>query len=99
MHVNYLCRIEKVNFRKVRSHAKVVGTLVTVGGAMIMTLFSGPVIGLPWTAHNSHHHSTNSSTNPNDQEDFVKGGLMITAGCLGYSMFYILQVIYPFLAL
>ncbi|GFP99304.1 wat1-related protein at2g39510 [Phtheirospermum japonicum] len=84
----WILRVEKVKLKSVHSHAKIMGTLVTVGGAMIMTLISGPIIGLPWT-HKSHH----ASTNPNDQEDPVKGAIMITVGCLGYALFYTVQAI------
>ncbi|GER33080.1 nodulin MtN21 /EamA-like transporter family protein [Striga asiatica] len=88
--VAWILRVEKVDFKSIRSHAKIMGTLVTVGGAMIMTLISGPIIGLPWThkARDSH-----ASTNPNDKEDPVKGALMITVGCLGYALFYTVQAI------
>ncbi|KAK4435340.1 WAT1-related protein [Sesamum alatum] len=86
----WILRIEKVNLRDARSYAKIVGTMVTVGGAMIMTLLSGPVIPLPWT-HNSHH--SHSSSNSNDHENLVKGALMIAASCFGSSLFYILQAV------
>ncbi|KAG8374940.1 hypothetical protein BUALT_Bualt10G0047800 [Buddleja alternifolia] len=81
----WILRLEKVNFKRISSHAKIWGTVVTVGGAMIMTLIKGPVLGLPWT-HESH--SANSASSANDP---VKGALMVGAGCLGYSLFYILQ--------
>ncbi|KAK6158186.1 hypothetical protein DH2020_005500 [Rehmannia glutinosa] len=84
----WILRIEKVNLKSIRSHAKITGTLVTVGGAMIMTLISGPIIGLPWTHQTQDSHA---STNPNDKEDPVKGAIMISVGCLGYASFYTLQ--------
>ncbi|KAL3635543.1 hypothetical protein CASFOL_020090 [Castilleja foliolosa] len=83
----WILRIETVNLKSVRSHAKIMGTIVTVGGAMIMTLIVGPIIGLPWT-HKSQ--DSNASTNV---EDPVKGAIMIGTGCLGYSLFYTLQAI------
>ncbi|GER38877.1 nodulin MtN21 /EamA-like transporter family protein [Striga asiatica] len=86
----WILRIENVNFKSLRSNAKIMGTLVTVGGAMIMTLISGPIIGLPWT-HASHDNQ--ASANPNDKENPVKGALMISIGCIGYSAFYTLQAI------
>lgn len=82
------CRLEKVKLKEVRSHAKIVGTLVTVGGAMMMTLIKGRALGLPWT-----HKSNQDSHRTTDVEDPVKGALMITTSCLCYSSFYILQVL------
>lgn len=37
-------RLENVNIRSIYGQAKVVGTLVCVGGAMVMTLYKGPVL-------------------------------------------------------
>ncbi|XP_047939503.1 WAT1-related protein At2g37460-like [Salvia hispanica] len=82
----WILRIEKVKWKDIRSHAKIVGTLITVGGAMMVTLMRGHVIELPWT-HKSTH------TNGNEGEDPIKGALMITTSCLCYSSFYILQAI------
>ncbi|KAL3652679.1 hypothetical protein CASFOL_002360 [Castilleja foliolosa] len=86
--IAWILRVEKVNLKSIRSHAKITGTLVTVGGAMIMTLISGPKIGLPWT-----HKSGPASTNPNDVENPVKGAIMIAIGCIGYALFYTVQAI------
>ena len=33
-----------MNFKKVRSIAKVIGTVITVSGALLMTLYKGPII-------------------------------------------------------
>ena len=54
-----------------------------------MTMFNGPVLNLPWAKQDSHHiQSLNSANNQNS----VKGALMITAGCVCWSSFIILQV-------
>lgn len=74
--------------KEIRTHAKIVGTLVTVGGAMMMSLMGGRAIGLPWT----HKSENTSSTDTKNLEDPIKGALMITLSCLCYSSFYILQV-------
>ncbi|GMP69174.1 hypothetical protein CsSME_00028528 [Camellia sinensis var. sinensis] len=88
----WILRLEKVNLRSSHSQAKVVGTFVTVGGAMIMTLIKGALIGLPWTKMKSHGPITNTSTSAN-QQDLIKGSLMITAGCFCWAAFVILQAI------
>lgn len=64
--------------------------MVTVGGAMIMTLVAGPVIGLPWTESGSD--GAPSSSQSGGPQNPVRGALMIAAGNFGYSLFYILQV-------
>ncbi|KAL0447969.1 UNVERIFIED_CONTAM: WAT1-related protein [Sesamum latifolium] len=86
--------LERVNIKRWPSLTKVAGTLVTVSGAMIMTLVRGSIIGLPWTRHN-HINSqlTAADADANSHQNPVRGALMITAGCFCWSMFYILQAI------
>ncbi|XP_047937898.1 WAT1-related protein At2g39510-like [Salvia hispanica] len=86
----WLFRLETVNFRKLHSQAKVVGTVVTLGGAMIMTLVKGSVIELPWTRQNANSNSLAEEIHPHQ---FIMGAIMIGAGCICGSLFYILQAI------
>ncbi|XP_057504198.1 WAT1-related protein At2g39510-like [Actinidia eriantha] len=82
-------RLEKVNMRRLHSQAKVVGTLVTVGGAMIMVLIKGAAIALPWTKVQSHGTSQVASVISANQQDPIKGSLVITAACFCWAAFYI----------
>ncbi|KAG8645079.1 hypothetical protein MANES_10G034600v8 [Manihot esculenta] len=82
-------RLEKVNLRKLHSQAKILGTLVTVGGAMLMTLIKGPKLDFPWTKGYDVHGSTSALTS----NDTIKGAFMIGVGCLCWSGFIILQAI------
>ncbi|KAK1415588.1 hypothetical protein QVD17_31371 [Tagetes erecta] len=83
-------RLEMVNVKSLHSQGKIIGTLVTVGGAMIMTLVRGPVIQFPWTNdHQTLHHQT--SANTVTTQDQIKGSLMITVGCFSWASFLILQ--------
>ncbi|XP_019192741.1 PREDICTED: WAT1-related protein At2g39510-like [Ipomoea nil] len=86
----WILRLEKVEVRKLHSQAKILGTAVTLGGAMIMTLVRGPNIGLPWTKHTQH---VQTETALHSQQDLVKGAVMIIAGCFCWASFYILQAI------
>ena len=81
-------RLEKINLRSLHSQAKILGTIVTVGGAMLMTLINGPMLNLPWTRKNTHHESTVSTFH----QDPIKGGIMIAAGCFCWAGFVILLV-------
>lgn len=77
--------------KELRSQAKVVGTLLSFAGAMLMTLYKGPQIPL-FHHPNTAHHQAGSQPLENHQH-WVTGTLFIGLGCLAWSSFYILQVI------
>lgn len=81
-----ICRMEKVDIKKVRCQAKVLGTIVSVAGAMLMTLYKGHVVNLLW--------STNSSVpETNSDKDWVKGSILLIFATLFWASFFILQAI------
>ncbi|OWM70076.1 hypothetical protein CDL15_Pgr025926 [Punica granatum] len=88
----WICRLEKVRLKRVHSQAKILGTIVTVGGAMLMTLVKGKVIDLPW-AHHSDTSALASSSTTGPKQDPIKGALMIMSGCFCWAAFVILQAI------
>ncbi|PKI60999.1 hypothetical protein CRG98_018629 [Punica granatum] len=85
-----ILRLEKVKLRSIRTQAKVVGTLATVAGAMIMTLMKGPIIELIWTRGRTKYQHGSGGTNLHDS---IKGSLMITVGCFSWACFMILQAV------
>ncbi|XAR55582.1 hypothetical protein NMG60_11035694 [Bertholletia excelsa] len=85
-----LLRLEQVKIRQVRSQAKVVGTLVTFGGALLMTLYKGPIINLIWSPKTSQFVQTNSDSSA---KHWLTGTLCILVGCAAWSSFFILQSI------
>ncbi|XP_004240770.1 WAT1-related protein At2g39510 [Solanum lycopersicum] len=85
----WILRLEKVNIMRLSSQAKIIGTTVTFGGAMIMTLVGGPTIGLPWTRHDHINIIPSSTTDLQP----IKGALFIAAGCICWACFYNLQAI------
>ncbi|KVI04946.1 Drug/metabolite transporter [Cynara cardunculus var. scolymus] len=88
----WIFRLEKVKMKSLHSQGKMIGTLATIGGAMMMTLIRGPSIQFPWTNHHTvdHHQSSVKTMNAQDQ---IKGSLMITAGCFSWASFVILQAV------
>lgn len=69
------------------SQAKILGTVVTVGGAMILTMIKGPVIEMFSTGRIDHHVAASS-----DHSELVKGALLISIGLFCWASFVILQV-------
>ncbi|XP_061986449.1 WAT1-related protein At5g13670-like [Populus nigra] len=81
-------KLEKVDMRRLHFQAKVVGTLVTIGGAMLLPLAHGPLLNLPWTRRNFCRGQSAHSVHI---QDLIKGAVMVIFGCLSWSSFIILQ--------
>lgn len=81
--------MEKVNLKKLIYQVKVLGTLVTVGGAMLMTLYKGPIVEMVWSKH--ARSSTSNSTATHDK-DWVKGSILVILATLAWSALFIIQV-------
>ncbi|BAT92791.1 hypothetical protein LR48_Vigan05g073500 [Vigna angularis] len=91
-----LCRMEKLNMKKVRCQAKVVGTMVTVGGAMVMTLYKGPLVEMVWTKHALHQNQTNNATTTNNgttpsDKDWLIGSIFLIIATLAWASLFVLQ--------
>ncbi|OVA10422.1 Drug/metabolite transporter [Macleaya cordata] len=84
-----LFRLEKVKIKNIRCIAKIIGTVITLGGAMLMTLYKGPVMNLFGSRAGQGHHETSSAGETN--KNWVVGTLMVIASCVGWSGFFILQ--------
>lgn len=90
-----LCRMEKVHIKKVRCQAKVAGTVLTVAGAMLMTLYKGHVINMFWSGHihPRESHVPDTGNNVNADKDWVKGSILLIIATLAWASFFILQAI------
>ncbi|KAI5668706.1 hypothetical protein M9H77_18559 [Catharanthus roseus] len=81
-------RLEKVNVKQVHSIAKIVGTVITVSGAMVMTLYKGPIVNILFYTHEgSRHHAVSSTSN----QHWATGTIMLLSCIVGWSAFFIVQ--------
>jgi hypothetical protein len=87
--------MEKVDMKKVRCQAKIAGTLVTVAGAMLMTLYKGPLMELAWTKHSSYPvHGESPAAAPAADisgRDWFLGSLFIIIATLAWASLFVLQ--------
>ncbi|CAI9114616.1 OLC1v1015375C3 [Oldenlandia corymbosa var. corymbosa] len=84
-----LFRLEKVNLKQIPSLAKVIGTAITVSGAMVMTLYKGPIVNIVGSyAHGGSHHSASASST---QQNWVTGISTLFSCIFGWSGFFIVQ--------
>ncbi|XP_051123977.1 uncharacterized protein LOC127246576 [Andrographis paniculata] len=83
-------RIEKLDIRQWQGVAKVVGSITGLGGAMVFTFYKGPSL---YSTHNSSRVNSNSmeETRAADQENWIKGALLLIAGQLSWSIWLTLQ--------
>ena len=83
-------RLEFLKMRELGSQAKVIGTIVTFGGALIMTVYKGPIVNLIWSPKESLF-DTGSATASAEQH-WLSGTVFILIGCIAWSLFFVLQV-------
>lgn len=85
----FVLRLEKIKIKSMRSQAKVLGTIATVSGAMVMTLMKGPILFETFGDHSQSYHSSGTSAHHT-----ILGSVLITIGCFSWACFVILQVSY-----
>ncbi|XP_038685707.1 WAT1-related protein At2g39510-like [Tripterygium wilfordii] len=83
-------RLEKVKIKELSSQAKVIGTIVTIGGTMLMTFVKGKHLNFPWTNGQDVNQAT-VIAGTNHKGNFGEGAAMIVFACFIGSAFLILQ--------
>lgn len=82
-------RMEKLELRRSSSKAKIIGTIVSISGAFVVTLYKGqPVILNPSLS------MPPSQPLASPQSNWIVGGLFLTTEYILVPMWYIVQVNY-----
>jgi len=82
--------MERMKIKEKACQAKVIGTVVTFGGTLLMALYKGPVLSF-MRSSTSHATQPQNVANPTGNH-WVIGTVFLLIGCAGFSAFYILQV-------
>lgn len=90
--LSIIFRLEKVNIRSSGSLAKVLGTLISVCGAMIVTLYKGPVIRNFWFLNHDLDDSHDTAQSTIAVKDWIIGSLFLAGASISWSIWNIMQV-------
>ncbi|KAL3640748.1 hypothetical protein CASFOL_015716 [Castilleja foliolosa] len=80
-------QLESVNFKRIDGVAKILGTIASVGGATIITLYKGPPI-LNKSGNSVEESATQTST---DAQNWTLGCLFLLGHCLSWAGWMVLQ--------
>ncbi|CAI0439258.1 unnamed protein product [Linum tenue] len=85
-------RIERLGLGSVGGKAKLVGTLIGIGGAMLLTLYKGAVLDI-WSTHVDLLHSPPHSSGGHvaDHQNRGLGALFAIGSCCSYALWLIVQ--------
>ncbi|XP_056165602.1 WAT1-related protein At5g40240-like [Syzygium oleosum] len=85
-----ISRMEKVNWKSSSSQARLMGTIASILGALVITLYKGPAI-LRSPLPPSFVHPRRLLLLPSQQLNWVLGGFLLAAEAFFLSLWYIVQ--------
>ncbi|XP_078436365.1 nodulin MtN21 /EamA-like transporter family protein [Wolffia australiana] len=87
-------RMETVELGSLAGSAKVVGTVLCVGGSMLMTFYKGMLLRLPQSSIHWHYAEelTGGVTSASSNGDkMVLGSMLVVASCVSWAVWFIVQ--------
>ncbi|KAF8411629.1 hypothetical protein HHK36_004187 [Tetracentron sinense] len=83
--------LERLAIRTLEGKAKVMGTVLGICGAMLLTFYKGVEINLWSTNVDLLHHGGHTAASHRDSDNRVLGSLLALGACLSYSAWLIIQ--------
>ena len=70
------------------------GTLIGIGGAMLLTFYKGAEIDI-WSTHVNllHHNGHLASSQPSDSSNHLLGSIFAIGSCVSFALWLVIQVI------
>lgn len=100
--LNFHGRLEKLAFGTMGGRAKVLGTLIGIGGAMLLTFYKGVQFNMGSThldlLHHGSHRAAVASSNSGSAHSLL-GALLAFGSCISYALWLNIQVIQFFFKL
>ncbi|GER37690.1 nodulin MtN21 /EamA-like transporter family protein [Striga asiatica] len=86
LHEVYLSMIENLEIREKHGWAKILGSVLSISGAMVFTFYKGP--HLYYGSNNKAHNPIAKSYS---KEEWIKGSLLLIGGNLTWSIWLVMQ--------
>ncbi|KAK6155169.1 hypothetical protein DH2020_009417 [Rehmannia glutinosa] len=86
-----LFRMEKLKLRSLSSQAKIIGTLVSIAGALVVVLYNGPMVITPHHENSRLSFLSNVLHGMSEKADWIVGGALLATAYILLSIWDILQ--------
>ncbi|XP_057758938.1 WAT1-related protein At5g40240-like [Arachis stenosperma] len=87
-----ICRMEKIDVKTRTTQAKIVGSIISIGGAFIVTFYKGPSIIIADDSPSLHLVQRLNGNFESVDTNWVIGGFLLTTGNILLTLWFILQV-------
>ncbi|KAL4279080.1 hypothetical protein GQ457_03G031980 [Hibiscus cannabinus] len=84
-------RMESISVRKLPGFAKVLGSVISLSGALVFAFVKGPTINFMNWYPSTHNQNTNTAIKNHPMEGWIKGCFIMLSGNTAWSMWLVLQ--------